>query len=413
MIIGYHKFCHQPFEFFINSEDSLLRHQFGTTSTGDDNTTTIRKVNDINASNKTKKLIDFELNQQKKIGREGIMSLISSTNALPFKWWNNIFLCFYCDKKYSDFADLETHNSAEHQVTEIQIIKALIKLGKYQKVKVNYTNFVCKLCNHIAEDFNSLKEHIGSEHKMKLNADNDGVFPFRMNSDGFNCAMCPQSFHNYRLLNQHINVHFPNFVCEQCGVGFATDERLKAHTQSHDTGSYKCEMCDKVFRRIAAKKDHVMRIHMKVYKHRCPHCKELFKEYAQRIRHMVRVHGVKVPEFRCSMCPDKVYMFSGQLRVHEKVHHLKTRKYECKICQKTCSNSAVLRDHMVCHSGERNFECQVCKKKYGRKKTLAEHMRIHNNDRRFVCQYCSSAFVQNCSLKSHMRTHHRNEIKIE
>ncbi|KAL0808633.1 hypothetical protein ABMA28_013071 [Loxostege sticticalis] len=292
------------------------------------------------------------------------------------------------------------------------MMKSLIRFGRYQKLKVNFTNFVCKLCNYVAEDYNKLKDHLGLSHEVKLDLDNNGVFPYRIDSEGYKCAMCPQSFQNYRSLNRHINIHFPNFVCDQCGVGFATDERLKAHSQSHISGSHKCDLCDKIFKSISAKKDHVERIHMKVKKHRCPHCKEMFKEYGQRIKHMVRVHGVKVPEFRCTMCP-KVYMFSGQLRVHERVAHFKTRKYECDICQKLCSNASVLREHMVCHSGERNFECQVCKKKYGRKKTLVEHMRIHNNDRRFVCQYCSSAFVQNCSLKSHVRTHHRNEIKIE
>ncbi|XP_063836972.1 zinc finger protein 43-like isoform X19 [Ostrinia nubilalis] len=354
----------------------------------------------------------FESNNSLKELRDEAQALISSANALPFKVHKSHFLCFFCDNLYPDFYKLEHHNLTEHQVTEKQLAYSIVRLAKTQDIKINFRNFECKLCTHVAENYEELKDHLRSFHDIKLNVSNDGIFPYHINSEGFICVFCDENFQHFKLLNQHINIHFRNFICEECGAGFATALRLKSHVLNHEKGSFKCEICDKVLRTVASLKAHVERIHMKVRKNKCHHCDETFLDYCSKIMHMVNVHGVKVPEYRCKLCP-KVYLVSTKLNCHMKKSHFQTKKYQCDICQKEFSAPHTLKEHSVCHTGERNFECQVCKKRYSRKKILVEHMRIHNDDRRFTCQYCGMAFLQKCSMKSHIKARHRNEVKEE
>lgn len=355
----------------------------------------------------------MKIKKFKREFRNGALTLISSSNALPFKWWKFQFLCFYCEKSFWDISELEYHNSIEHQVTETQIMDALMMIDSNQEIKLNFTNFACKLCTHVAKNYDSLKDHLSSNHKKKLDLKNQGIFPYQIKTEVFKCVLCPQSFSNYQLLNKHISIHFRNFVCDQCGVGFATEMRWKNHAQCHETGTYSCTLCDRVYNTISSLKDHVERVHMRIKKNKCPHCEETFRHYNTKIYHMVKAHGVKVPEYKCNLCP-KVYLVSGKLRVHERNVHSNMSKSECDICQKKCIDLYALKDHRVTHTGEKNYECQVCKKMYSRKKTLATHMRIHNNDKRYVCQYCNKAFVQKCSLDGHLKSkHHHIEMIVE
>ncbi|KAL0808632.1 hypothetical protein ABMA28_013070 [Loxostege sticticalis] len=340
--------------------------------------------------------------------RTRILALISSTNALPFKTtYRNKFVCFYCPQTYSDFPELVHHNT-EHRITEKQTDFALKNSYQYG-TKLLFQDFACKLCNLVAESYDELIRHLTSAHEKKF-TENDGILPFQMNSEGFKCAQCPLKFNSFKLLTQHINSHLCNFVCEQCGVGFATIKRAKTHALRHLNGSFKCELCDKTFSKSATLRNHVETSHLKVHKHKCDHCAETFLHYNVKINHLVTAHGVKVPQYRCTMCP-KVFLVKGRMKCHVKNVHLKITKYECEFCNKKFAVKDKYEDHLVTHTGERNFQCEVCKKKYSRKKVLVAHMRIHNNDKRYVCQFCSRAFVHKCSLQSHINTQHK--VKVE
>lgn len=347
--------------------------------------------------------------EAKALARLSTVNIISNSNSYPFKWWKNSYMCFYCDDKFLDFSSLEQHNLIEHNVNETEVLKGLTRLRRYQRVKVNFLNFSCKLCEYNAENFVQLKEHLKSNHNKKLDLKNDGVFPYRIIGDLHLCVVCNENFHNFDSLNKHMNDHFRDYFCHQCGLGYATKGRLRGHYMTHVNGCYNCETCGKTFKTEATKRDHIQRVHMQIKKHKCPHCAEMFTGYRHRQNHIMEVHGVQGPEFRCGWCA-KVFSFNGLLKLHVRRVHFKAREHVCHICKKHWANSSLLRNHMISHSGEKNFECQICKKKYGLKKTLIEHMRIHNNDRRFPCAFCDKAFIQKCSLQSHIKTHHREEM---
>lgn len=342
-----------------------------------------------------------------KARKKNAMILLEFTKLCPFRWMKNLYLCFYCDLQFADPAWLREHNVAEHNVrTASQIKNALSKLKKYELVKVDVSDTGCGLCDDVISDFSALKRHLLEKHYKNIDPkSNDGVLPFRVTKNEFKCAICLEAFAEFKSLNQHMNIHYQNFICEQCGTGFITPERLRTHAFSHETGSFACDACDKVFRSTNAKNEHYALVHMRVKRHRCPNCPETFRNYFQRNKHVSSVHGVKLKEFKCNLCP-KVFTLSGKLGVHIRTVHLKLKRHSCEVCEWQFYSKSELKEHMIRHGGERKHQCTICKKAYARKYTLREHMRIHENDRRFVCTTCGKSFVQNCSLKHHVKVHH-------
>lgn len=325
----------------------------------------------------------------------------------------NLYLCFYCDLQFSDPAELRHHNSTEHfKQCNVDVKYSLSKLKKFELVKVDVTDVGCKICDEIITSLPSLKTHLQKHEKYIKPESSDGVLPFKITKYDFKCALCEAKFDEFKSLNHHMNVHFQNFICEQCGTGFITPERLRTHAFSHETGSFPCEDCDKIFRSSNSKNEHYATVHKKVKRHRCPHCTETFRNYFQRNKHVSSVHNLKLKEFKCSMCP-KVFTLSGKLGVHVRTVHLKLKRHGCDVCEWKFYSKSELKEHMVRHGGERKFQCSICKKAYARKYTLREHMRIHENDRRFVCTICGRSFVQNCSLKHHTKVHHPNMLAIK
>ncbi|XP_041968381.1 zinc finger and BTB domain-containing protein 41-like isoform X4 [Aricia agestis] len=335
--------------------------------------------------------------------------LLEYTRLCPFKWKINKYICLYCDQKFTDPELLRHHNIMNHDgLSYLNIWDALCKLKKHELVKVDITDSVCKVCSkHI--HFYTIRNHLNMEHNKNLDLGLNGdMLPFKVTKDTYNCALCDEKYDDFKTLNHHMNFHFQNFICEQCGTGFITPDRLRTHSFSHEAGTFACEMCDKVFRSMNYKNEHIATVHNQVKRHCCIHCPETFKNYFQRNKHMLIVHNVKLKEFKCSMCI-KVFTLSGKLKKHIRTVHLKEKRYACDKCEWKFYSTSELKEHMIKHGGERKFQCMVCKKSYARKYTLREHMRIHENDRRFICSFCGGSFIQKQTLKQHVKIHHQSE----
>lgn len=335
-----------------------------------------------------------------------VMILLECSRICPFKWMKNLFFCIYCDQRYADPAKLREHN-IEHEDIKLARIKiATSRLKKRELLKADITNVGCKLCDTPIDNLDDLLTHLFEKHQKKIEPKSDiGILPFKVNIDDYKCAVCNQKYAEYKSLNHHMNVHYQNYICATCGAGFITPERLRVHSFTHETGSFQCDVCEKVFRCNNSKNEHYANVHMKVKRHRCPQCPETFRNYFQRSKHISTIHGMKLKEFKCDLCP-KVFTASGKLGVHIRTMHLKEKRHACDVCEWKFYSKSELKYHMIKHSGERKFQCNVCNKAYARKYTLREHMRIHENDRRFVCTICGKSFVQSCSLKHHSKIHH-------
>ncbi|CAB3261118.1 unnamed protein product [Arctia plantaginis] len=361
---------------------------------------------------------DYELIQESRIVRrqyvtEKLAHIVNATtvlecsNVTPFRSKSRQgFPCFYCRHLFESLERLKEH-TAKHKTHEI--LKVLRTYGAESLVVyVDITNLKCKICNKDMPNLNELKHHLINVHKKKMHLDfTDRIIPYKLCDSGiYECQMCGFSYETFGAIERHMNVHFRNYVCKDCGTGFVTRYRLKVHVKSmHIDGTHPCEVCGKIFSTPQKHKNHVNTVHKLMKRFKCTKCPERFGEYFRRQKHMVQVHGLAPLRYKCNVC-EKSFDRRYTLSRHMKRDHLEERDYQCELCSYKCFTKNELRVHMVKHNGERIYECSVCKKAYARKKTLKEHMRIHNNDRRFACAVCGQAFVQKCSLKGHLKTHH-------
>lgn len=300
---------------------------------------------------------------------------------------------------------LREHHQDIHEDVKLYEISRGIRRTT-ELLKVDITNVSCKLCDTKIESYNNLKIHLIKIHNHDSNLLlDDGTIPFKLNPGSFKCGTCDDNFPEYMTLFRHLKNHFQKYVCETCGAGFVSQNAMRSHNSTHETGSFPCAECNKVFRSKQIRAQHKKVVHLKVKLNRCSHCSETFLNYDQKLNHIFSAHGIKVKEFKCEIC-SSVFTMRGRLTRHVRTTHKKEKLHACEVCTAKFGTKCTLKEHMLKHTGEKNHQCEVCHKAFGRKFTLREHMRIHLNDRRFVCGVCGNSFVQKCSLKQHGKTHH-------
>lgn len=333
-----------------------------------------------------------------------IEEILKCTNATPIGRYHFVgFSCCYCKEKFKQPHELKEHTLVNHRhVTRARFMKK--SLREFQ-VNLDITSLMCELCHSSIDTLEEAIEHLKEAHEKNMATDiKNHIVPFKFDSDVFKCCVCTTEFSNYKPLLMHMHVHYRNYECEICGIGFVSAHNLYSHKQSHQAGEFKCEICSKVFVSDLKRRKHE-KSHFDANTHKCPYCVEAFSNNRNRNNHMAKVHGIPLPTYPCKAC-GKIFTDTTPYRRHMKRDHLLEKPHNCKLCSKSFFSARLLRDHMISHSRVKKFRCEVCDKSYGRKTTLTEHIRIHNNDRRFKCEHCEQAFVQKCSWKSHMRSKH-------
>lgn len=342
-----------------------------------------------------------------------ITNILKYSNATPFRSKTALgFPCYYCRKPFGNLEDMREHIAQQHQNPTFKNL--FWKYGPESIViNVDVTDLKCKLCDNSINNLASLKKHLSEVHKVEMCwAYTDRVVPFKLTSTTFECQICGCNFETFGAVERHMNVHFRNYVCNECGNGFATMTRLKVHQKTHGgSGEFACEICSKMYKSDQKLKNHIDAVHKLLKRFKCWKCPARFTEYFTRQKHLVDAHGAALIKYKCNCC-DKAFYRRFDLTRHLKRDHLKEKNNECQYCDYKSYALSEMRVHMIKHIGERTHECPVCKKAYARKKTLTEHMKIHSNDRRHSCDVCGQAFIQKCSLKGHIKTHHP-ELNME
>ncbi|KAI8427097.1 hypothetical protein MSG28_014728 [Choristoneura fumiferana] len=348
-----------------------------------------------------------------RLMKANAITVLESSTVVPFRWHSQSYSCFFCHKNFQNINILKKHTWDEHQKANIKA--AVSYLRRDEKVKVFFSVIDCRLCNADFNDINSLIGHLRSAHDKKFTELNGcfGVLPYRFDGDtySFKCAVCNEEFKYFTKLNEHMNIHYGDYMCAVCGKGFLSQSRLRSHAQNHGSG-FRCSLCPETFDSLTIKYKHESKVHNKKKVCKCFYCDETFPDYIRRKTHHRTVHNINVPCSNCPIC-HKAFELPSKMLTHLKEVHIREKNYSCTICDQKFFSKTKVQKHMVKHFGERVHQCEVCKKSYARKQTLRDHMRIHNNDKRFVCALCSQAFVQNSSLKQHMRVHHPEAVNVK
>ncbi|XP_047542221.1 zinc finger protein 160-like isoform X12 [Vanessa atalanta] len=309
--------------------------------------------------------------------RQNAAMLLENTTIRPFVYCRYFFKCFFCSEVHSEINALLRHSSTHEMPHHADILKDLLPKGK-RTVKVDISDLSCKICLKIYPNVDQIRRHLELEHNKVFTKSGNGVVAYNLSSkDGqFSCHICNKIFQTFILLNRHMNVHFSNAVCETCGAGFMTHQRLIQHKEIHAPGGYPCNRCNKVYTTHSNLKYHIEKAHegaTNIRMLRCPHCPERFSEHFRKLKHLKEVHEITFT-FICDVCKS-IFPSRRALTTHTNKFH--TQKTLCEVCKKSFSCISTLKKHMASHSGDKDFVCEICDKSYGHEKSLKKHMRLH------------------------------------
>lgn len=335
--------------------------------------------------------------------RQNALTIFECSYAYPFIHVGSKFKCFVCSKPFLDAASLKEHTKNHHSINDFH--QVLTNSIRDKNLKVDVTCLQCKLCLENMPNLQSLKVHL-KNHGRKIDPEfNDNIIPFKLGGDTYDCQVCGENYLKLRLLIIHMSKHFSNYSCEICGSAFVSLTLLKRHFQTHETGSFPCDKCDKVFTNAAKRTLHIRGVHLKQFPRRCPICPERFNSNYQRTKHLRIVHNQSTGLYRCETC-SREYDLKYHLLIHIRSVHLQERNQECYVCHARFFSKYCLSRHMVIHTGEKNFRCEICGKAYARKRNLREHARSHELGLA-SCSVCGRNCGDHASLAAHMDSSHR------
>ncbi|CAH2100609.1 unnamed protein product [Euphydryas editha] len=358
------------------------------------------------ADKKSKK--DQILEMEKHL--KNISTILLHTNATPIRYHDGAnYVCALCPETYPLPSELKLHVLEEHDQIDKSSFMEGHRLTSYV-VKLDITNLRCLICHSEIEGFDHLFEHLNTVHGKGLHTDiPNHILPFRFVGNGFDCVQCPKSFEHFKLIQEHMSVHYGNYLCETCNSRFVNKRTMQNHANRHKKGDFPCSQCAKIFDTNRKKLNHEKFVHAGDYKRKkCPYCQEKFTNYAKKRSHMVKEHGAEPLSVKCDICK-KTFSTRARLRGHTRRDHMECQ-HACTECEMRFFTKMELVKHMVKHSPLREYQCDICQKAYARKHTLREHLKIHANIRNFKCELCAYTFVQKCSWKTHMRNKHKVKV---
>lgn len=285
----------------------------------------------------------------KTMMRRNAMALLEFSTAWAFRWFHGVFYCSYCDAKFADIDPLRDHVITFHS-NEPPTKRVFSKITENNMLKIDIGNLSCRLCDNYVESLDALKSHLLSFHEKTLNSDySDGVLPFKLGNDGFQCQICLTQFESFPKVNQHMNTHYQNYICDECGKAFVSKSRFRRHVQSHEVGTFPCGQCEAILLTRVERMCHKLKVHKKGFRYSCPRCSQSFTSYYARAKHLVDEHGQQKIDYDCSAC-GKTFETGSKRAAHFRLTHANIdKKYDCPECLSTFITKSKLQRHLLTH----------------------------------------------------------------
>ena len=114
-------------------------------------------------------------------------------------------------------------------------------------------------------------------------------------------------------------------------------------------------------------------------KYTCRYCGSECNDRKELLRHIKTIHNGRL--FVCCQCL-RSYVTKDGLKQHVDRMHNKLYRYRCETCERCFMNRSHYHDHVATHSGVKQHTCSICEMKFMNKSSLKAHvLRFHpNND---------------------------------
>ncbi|KAF9419610.1 hypothetical protein HW555_003888 [Spodoptera exigua] len=312
-----------------------------------------------------------------------IKAILTFTNATPYKSKNIRYYCAYCSTDgphFEDPDDLRTHTRTEHVSHRIEKIEYTMRpYWMNEVIKLDIDNLLCTVCCVVINNWNDMFKHLSVKHRVILDQAYTRVIPYVLRQD-LKCALCKESFTNYLHLDAHMNAHYNNYVCDDCGDTFLAENRLKQHVKIHNVGKFPCKVCDKVFALLKYRRKHEELVHEQALKFKCQHCDERFAGEYLRHLHCLEKHREKIKIITCELCGE-TFTWKQYYTNHMRKKHENKKTYGCRECDKKFFSNYELKEHMLRHGGTKAFECGICHKKYFTINSFKQHAKKHKKEK--------------------------------
>lgn len=303
--------------------------------------------------------------------------------------------------------------------------KRIYRKKKQRKVLKRQTAYACDLCGFAADKkckiLSHIRHHVASRrHKCKtcsdsfttriklhnhsMKAHGRGVIgSVEYSKAPATCEICQQVFSDERL-KFHMKLHeSPSFSCDKCAKMFRNQSALEKHfASSHFTDKrFTCTTCGKSFKKLTILKQHE-EIHnpFKIYV-QCDVCLSVMQIKSLKL-HMEVKHGDRYKDKKHVCECGKAFRYLKQLEKHHEAVHLKVNRgiiYPCPECDLAFNRRLELREHSFDHYAGKIFVCE-CGMKFKKRKLLSIHMMVHKNDR-WQCEFCPLSFQTRGGRRKH------------
>ncbi|XP_061511654.1 zinc finger protein 570 [Anopheles gambiae] len=202
------------------------------------------------------------------------------------------------------------------------------------------------------------------------------------------CYVCYKVYANEAELTAHLIEHneLLPFRCRQCSTTdrvfeYRTIRALNKHLESHRY-PFDCGECRLRFRKITARNDHFLRMHMSEGVYTCERC------------------GVEFQDAR-------------KFRLHMAAHrNMELQRYKCPVCSKAFQSSTLLERHKQIHAAKPLFQCQHCMRGFNSKSNYMQHKMLHLQQNALIhCGEtgCRQNFTNYRDWRRHMKAHYPQE----
>ncbi|XP_066589856.1 zinc finger protein 37-like [Prorops nasuta] len=227
----------------------------------------------------------------------------------------------------------------------------------------------------------------------------------------YKCSICNKVFRNKKGKCYHdaCLTGIKPYQCSICDRSFVKRSHFEYHERVHSGQKpFKCNKCDKAFYQQNKLNRH-MYSHNKEKQFACPDCGKKYRKKDDLKNHM-NIHNNGITH-NCKSC-DKTFYVLTNLKRHMRTH-TSERPHKCDQCHKSFKDSTLLLRHKKTHGKERPFSCAHCNRVFLSKSELRRHLAIHTDEKPFSCEFCQTVFRRKDNLNRHIRHHHSENSNVE
>lgn len=310
---------------------------------------------------------------------EDITTVLTYTTATPFKVKASQFYCAFCYTNVDSFdrpSNLRSHMKNHDEEIFHTLDKVMRPQFQNEVLRVDIVDLSCKVCKTEIPSWNDMFQHLFEKHGEELDQAYTKLIPYKLiNQSNFTCGLCASEFPNFQFLDLHMNAHFCNYMCSDCGDTFVTEVRLKHHQLIHNTGKFPCSHCGKIFSLEKYRKKHEAMVHQEFKMFKCQCGEEFHKEYERHL-HVMEKHPERVRISTCEYC-GKTFDWRPYYLAHLRKTHSTYKKNVCRYCNKRFVTKHEVKQHELRHTGDGKHVCVFCEKRFVTPVELRKHSKRH------------------------------------